>query len=212
MTIAVDHLIIAARTLDEGTAWVASHLGAAPAGGGRHPLMGTHNRLLGLGPGAYLEVIAIDPEAPQPPHPRWFSLDAPHMRERLARGPALVHWMMNTADIAMAAAHAPVDLGEIIAVTRGDYRWRVTVRPDGGMPAAGVFPSLIQWDSDRPAASLPDAGCRIESLELAHPDARAFGSALCAMGLAQQAWLATLDGEPRVTARIRAPAGAAVLI
>ena len=36
-------------------------LGATPAPGGHHPLMGTHNQLLSLGPGEYLEVIAIDP-------------------------------------------------------------------------------------------------------------------------------------------------------
>ena len=31
--------------------------------GGRHPHMGTHNRLLSLGPDLYLEVIAVDPDA-----------------------------------------------------------------------------------------------------------------------------------------------------
>jgi hypothetical protein len=37
--------------------------------------MGTHNRLLKLGEGFYLELIAIDPQAPPPGRPRWFGLD-----------------------------------------------------------------------------------------------------------------------------------------
>jgi hypothetical protein len=44
----LDHLVISARTLDEGTQYVADTLGVAPAGGGAHPLMRTHNRLLNL--------------------------------------------------------------------------------------------------------------------------------------------------------------------
>jgi hypothetical protein len=55
--------------------------------------MGTHNRLLKLGAGRFLEVIAIDPEAPAPGRRRWFDLDAPFMRQRLARGPDLIHWV-----------------------------------------------------------------------------------------------------------------------
>ncbi len=35
------------------------------AGGGAHPLMRTHNRLLNLWGGVYLEVIAIDPKPPE---------------------------------------------------------------------------------------------------------------------------------------------------
>ncbi len=59
----LDHLVIAARTLDEGARYVAARLGVETAAGGAHPLMRTHNRLLNLYGGAYLEVIAIDPAA-----------------------------------------------------------------------------------------------------------------------------------------------------
>ncbi len=45
-------------------------LGIAPGPGGVHPFMGTHNRLLRLGPRLYLELIAIDPDAPAPAQPR----------------------------------------------------------------------------------------------------------------------------------------------
>ncbi|MFT7058852.1 MAG: hypothetical protein ACJASV_001357, partial [Pseudorhodobacter sp.] len=70
----LDHIAVAANTLAEGTAWVEAQLGVTLAPGGQHPLMATHNRLLGLADD-YLEVITINPDAPAPPHPRWFDLD-----------------------------------------------------------------------------------------------------------------------------------------
>ena len=59
----VDHLVIAAETLAQGCDYVESGLGVRPAPGGKHVTMGTHNALVGLGPHAYIEIIAIDPEA-----------------------------------------------------------------------------------------------------------------------------------------------------
>ena len=56
-----DHIAITATTLQEGVDWVEAALGVTLAGGGKHNLMATHNRLLGLGD-LYLEVIAIDPD------------------------------------------------------------------------------------------------------------------------------------------------------
>ena len=46
LTPVFDHLVVAARTLEEGAAWVEARLGVAPVPGGKHPTMGTHNRLL----------------------------------------------------------------------------------------------------------------------------------------------------------------------
>jgi catechol 2,3-dioxygenase-like lactoylglutathione lyase family enzyme len=70
-----DHLVLAARDLDAGAAWLESLLGVKLAQGGKHARMGTHNRLLGLGDNFYLELIAIDPDAVAPGRPRWFGLD-----------------------------------------------------------------------------------------------------------------------------------------
>lgn len=211
MALGIDHLVIAARTLEEGSSWVESRLGVAPSGGGKHPVMGTHNRLLGLGGNAYLEVIAVDPQAPAPSRIRWYSLDAPAMRTRLERGPALIHWVAETSDIDQAVAAVPVDLGEVIEASRGEYRWRITVPRDGSLPAGGVFPTLIQWNGKRPAASLPESGCRLEMLDLGHPRATAIYESLRSLGLGDGEPVELTDAEPAIVARIRTPGGMAVL-
>lgn len=160
-----DHLVVAARTLEEGAAWLEARLGVAPVTGGKHALMGTHNRLLSLGPGRFLEVIAIDPAAPAPARPRWFGLDSPAIGARLAQGPALIHWVERTDDLeaALADYSEPV---EILSLSRGPYRWRMGVPADGRIPGGGTLPTLIEWDGAlHPADALPATGCALERFE-----------------------------------------------
>jgi Glyoxalase-like domain len=175
--IALDHLVVACRTLAAGRAWCEATFGVAPESGGRHPLMGTHNALLRVAsprfPRAYLELIAIDPEAPAPGRPRWFNLDAPSLQTAIGDEPRLVHWVARCADIDAASAslrEAGFDLGHIVnaerMTTRGLLRWRITVPDDGGRPAGGAVPLLIEWGDVHPADSLPTRGVAIESLQV----------------------------------------------
>jgi len=159
----LDHLVVAARTLDEGAAWVLERLGAECAPGGKHATMGTHNRLLSLGPESYLEVIAIDPEAPPPTRPRWFELDTHEMHARLARGPALVHWVERTNDLEAELHVYPAQV-RIESFTRGALRWRLALTPDGSFPENGSLPTLIQWEGAHPCDALPDRQIRVERL------------------------------------------------
>jgi hypothetical protein len=165
----LDHLVVAARTLEEGAAWVEERLGVSMSPGGRHALMGTHNRLLSLGPERFLEVLAIDPEAPAPARPRWFALDSQAMGERLARGPALIHWVERTADIERSLLDYPEEV-EVLDLVRGEHRWRIGVPRDGRIPCEGRVPTLIQWTAGpHPCAKLPDAGCTLDAFR-AGPD------------------------------------------
>lgn len=160
---AFDHLVVAARTLDEGSRWIERELGAMPVGGGEHPLMGTHNALLSLGPGAFLEVIAIDPKAAPPARPRWFSLDTAAMHGLLAAGPALIHWVERVDDLEAALRDYP-DTVEVLDASRRSYRWRIGVPADGHLPCGGKCPTLIQWLGPHPAAALPPSGCELVHL------------------------------------------------
>jgi hypothetical protein len=170
----LDHLVVAARTLDAGTAWVEERLGARPVAGGSHVSMGTHNALLRLGPRCYLEVIAPDPTAPAPDRPRWFALDEEPMRARLAGGPALITWVVRTPSLAAACARVP-DLGEILPMTRNAFRWKISVPDSGALAWGGILPAAIQWEAGddgvvrHPCDVLPESGCELVSLQLSHP-------------------------------------------
>ncbi|HSS28564.1 MAG TPA: VOC family protein [Usitatibacter sp.] len=163
MSRGLDHLVVAARTLDEGAAWVRERLGAECVPGGKHATMGTHNRLLSLGPESYLEVIAIDPEAPRPGRARWFELDTPAMQARIAKQPALVHWMERTANLEAELRDYAADV-RIESFERNALRWRLALTPDGSFPAGGTLPTLIQWEGAHPCDSLPDSGILLKSL------------------------------------------------
>lgn len=172
MTLHLDHIAVSATTLEAGVAWVEMALGVPLAGGGKHPHMGTHNRLLGLGD-LYLEVIAPDPEAPRPAWPRWFGLD------QFQGAPRLTNWICRTDDLDAALASAPAGSGTATDLARGDYRWRFAVPASGRLPFDDCFPALIQWQGDlRPARTLRDHGIRLARLEISHPHADALLAAL----------------------------------
>lgn len=173
--LAFDHLAVSASTLAEGVEAVEAALGVALAGGGKHPYMSTHNRLLGLGD-LYLEVIAADPDAPTPAWPRWFDLDT------FTGRPRLTNWIARTDDLAGALAAAPAGCGTPVALERGDYRWQMAVPADGKLPYDSCFPALIQWFGTlHPARALPEAGLRLTRFEVAHPEATALRAALAPM-------------------------------
>ena len=202
---ALDHLVVAGETLD--TSRLSAVLGAALSGGGQHGRMGTHNRLLGLGAGAYLELIAIDPAGARPDRPRWFGLDDPAIRASLRGGPRLVHWVVRVDSTVLPPL--PFDVGVWESFQRGDLSWKLTVRGDGALPADGVVPSLICWSgAAHPSGRLPDAGVTLEALELEHPRASEVQRQLDLLEVSVRCRPAPM---PRLTAHLRTPAGSRTL-
>jgi hypothetical protein len=180
LALALDHLVIAARTLGEGVAWCEAVLGVRPDAGGRHAFMGTHNRVFAIGspafPQAYAEIIAIDPDLPAPTrHARWFDLDDEAMQGTLAdEGPQLVHWVARCDDIVAAQAilrDAGIDSGELRDAERmtpqGLLRWRIGVRTDGRRPRGGAVPALIAWGDVHPTDAMPASGVALNSMAVA---------------------------------------------
>lgn len=214
----IDHLVVAARTLDEGVAWCEATLGVVPGPGGEHPLFGTHNRLLRLhcaqAPRAYLEIIAVNTQA-TPTRPaglrRWFDLDHPALQAQLAQhGPQLVHWVASVPGIDAAAAGLRalgIEPGPVIAASRptpsGPLQWRITVRDDGQRLFGGALPTLIQWGDTHPADAMPASGLTLHNLTLSHPDAPGLQQALDAIGLD----MAVTPGCAALTALLDTPLG-----
>jgi hypothetical protein len=196
----LDHLAVVAADLDAGAAHVASALGIAPGPGGRHARFGTHNLLLSLGPGLYLEVIAPDPAAPSPAGPRWFGLDR-------AGAPRLGNWIVRAETL----EGLPPQAGVPVAMTRGDLAWEIAVPPDGGLPWDGAFPSVIAWRAGRhPADLLPDHGLRLLALTVLCPDPAAAAARLAGR-LADARVVFAAAPAVALRARIATPAGERVL-
>ncbi len=175
MALTLDHIVIGAADLVQGRRWALERLGADPVLGGRHALMSTHNLLLRLddtvGRERYLEIIAIDPDAPEPAHPRWFDLDQPRVRAGLVREPSLLAWVARSDDLdgdRGLLMDAGLDPGPVVTASRDTadvvLRWRITIPASGARVAHGAVPMLIAWEGRRPAASLPPSGVSLDRL------------------------------------------------
>lgn len=171
----LDHLVVGATTLEDGVAWCERVLGVTPAPGGRHALMGTHNRLLDISappayPRCYLEIIAIDPEAPGPQgRSRWFDLDQPALQAALReRGPGLIHWVSRVPGLEASLAQwrgEGVDAGVAVAASRGALQWQIALREDGRRLRREGLPLLIEWGAAHTCDDLPASGVRLLSFE-----------------------------------------------
>jgi hypothetical protein len=146
MKAAIDHLVVTAPTLKAARDWVEETLGVP-------------------GDSLYLEAIAPSPAAPPPERRRWFGLDdlAPDAEARLAT------WVVRTDDLQAAAGSVEPSLVDAIEpLSRGPFKWLITIPRDGRMPLNGLAPTLIEWRTPvHPATSLIDRGCRLVRL-IAH--------------------------------------------
>ena len=208
----LDHIAVIAPDLAAGVAWVRGVLGVEPPTGGKHPEMGTHNRLLGLGPDAYLEIISVDPEAPNPPHRRWFGLDDADAVERHWReGRRLRGYVARAIDIAAAIGAHGETFGAPMRISRGDRSWLFATRADGDLPMGGALPCLIDWgERGTPAPAMPDLGLRLQSLRVETPHPDAVHATLDAIGMVRRPEISRA-AEVRLTATIATPQGVRVL-
>jgi hypothetical protein len=222
----IDHLVVAAHTLEQGVSWCEATFGITPGPGGDHALYGTHNRLFKIAtpanPQAYLEIIAVNPQAKRAadaPAKRWFDLDDEALQAALAQQPRLVHWVVGTDDLqgARAAwAALGLDCGPAVAASRhsrkGVLHWQITVREDGRRQCNGALPALIQWgrhkDADplrlHPRNSLPRSRVSLQSIAVTHPAADQLQAAYAAIGLGG---IALQAGPADLAATLQTPKG-----
>jgi hypothetical protein len=224
----LDHLVVLAHTLEQGVQWCEATLGITPGPGGEHAQYGTHNRLFKIAtpanPFAYLEIIAIDPQAKGPSQgKRWFDMDDAALQAAVAIEPRLVHWVANTDDIQaarIALKAQGLDRGPAVHAKRhsrkGVLHWQITVREDGQRLFNGALPSLIQWgkadDADpmrlHPRNSLPRSGVSFQSLSIRYPSADKLAAAYASIGLEG---IALETGPANITVELRTPKGVVVL-
>ncbi|MFN3642153.1 MAG: VOC family protein [Gemmobacter sp.] len=195
--IVFDHLAIAAERLGDAAA-VAAALGVPLEPGGAHAAFGTHNRLLSLGPGAYLEVIAVDPEAPPPGRARWFGLDG------FAGAPRPVGWIARSDGLDLWPGAGPA-----LTLSRGVHAWTITVPEDGRPQMGGALPGLIRWRGPHPADVLPDRGVRLAALTLAAPDPAGLRAVLAPH--LDDPRIAVVAGMPGLSAVLDTPRGRVIL-
>lgn len=208
MSVVLDHLVLAVPNLADGIDWFEEESGVRPVIGGAHEGRGTHNALVSLGD-SYLELIAPDPDQPEPPQPRPFGVSD-------ISAPTLVTFAVRPADggtidrIIHSAREKGWDPGEALAMSRmqpngSRLEWKLT------FPVAefgGVVPFLIDWgDTQNPSETTPQ-GVLLNDLLVHHPNTAEAGAAYRAIGLA----IPLLERPaPAIRASLSTPKGSLLL-
>ena len=182
ITTRLDHVVYGVPDLEIGIEDLAKALGVTPAPGGRHESIGTHNAILPLKGGQYLELIARDPSRPDPP------LGIPWGLDSLGE-PGLITWAAATRDIDAAveqAKNAGYDPGTAIDVARAtpegeQLTWRLTISKE--FAAEGLVPFLIDWGNSPHPSNTSEAICSLEEFRAEHPDPGAVQSMLDSLGV-----------------------------
>jgi hypothetical protein len=167
----VDHLVYATSDLNRGVDEIEKLLGVRATAGGQHPGRGTRNALIALGPTAYLEIIAPDPEQATPEEPRPFGLDK--LKES-----RLVAWFVKSPDLERLRTEAlgkGVRLGEVRSGTRRrpdgvQLSWKFT--DPSVLLADGIIPLFIDWGESPHPALTAAKGATLVGLRAEHPDVR----------------------------------------
>lgn len=189
MLLGIDHLVIAVRDLDEGAGELERKVGLAATGGGRHPTLGTQNRLAWLGD-SYVELVSIADRSVA--ESSWLGIPA---IAALERGGGLVTWAVATdaivTDVASLRAGG-ARFGDPMPGRRerpdgAVVRWQLAIGSDLG-PSEPPFliehdPGSPEWtEADRAARGAyrhPIGGpVRLEVLELPAGDVTAASMAL----------------------------------
>jgi hypothetical protein len=202
----LDHLVYAVPDLESAIDEFRRRLGSAPAFGGHHEGLGTHNAILPLAGETYVELMAANPVLPAPGRPRPFGLET-------LQNPRLVTWAVRSRNIeadAQAARERGYDPGIVFEMSRKEpdgetLSWKLSLRaePFGD----GLVPFVIDWGRTRHPAAAPAAGavrCVLSDFSAQHPDPQPARDAIDALGAELN-----IDQAPtsRLCARLAGPTG-----
>ena len=164
----LDHLLWEEFRLEEGETRFADLTGVSPAFGGAHPDRGTHNSLLSLGEGVYLEIIAPNPaqaeafgfpeEAPPGFEPGLFAFgmksdDLEHVRHSVERAG------LSASSLQDVSRERPN--GEVL-------RWQTLIIE--GHDFGHVVPFFTRSDGAPHPSETPPKGCELLEFSVGHPE------------------------------------------
>ncbi len=161
----IDHIVVGAKNLDEGTKYIETLLNSKMSKIGYHDLMGTHNRVLKLGIDCYLEVISVNPMALKINTKRWFELDNIKVINRLNKSPQVIGFVIkknNKSDY-----YSPS-----INLERDIYKWQffmpqVTLEEKcPGIVINGMIPSQLLWLTKSPLENMIKSNFELYQLEI----------------------------------------------
>lgn len=125
----IDHVIYATADLDAAAAGVQDRLGLTVVAGGRHDGLGTHNRIVPLGDGSFIELLAVADRQEAERSPLGVALLA-----GIEHGDGLLGWAVAVEDVDAVAGRLGT---EVTAVGRQGMTARLT-----GVPESLAEPAL----------------------------------------------------------------------
>ena len=163
--IRIDHIMLGIANLDRGMEAFEQATGVRPVYGGKHPT-GTHNALVSLGDGIYLDLIAAQPGA----QPTSFNNDLLKLD-----APTPIGWAVSADDAKAlrqkltSAGFGLSDLkdGSRVTPSGATLRWQ-TFELASNLPGDPFF---IVWAAESPhPSSTSPKGCTLDRFTIANPD------------------------------------------
>jgi hypothetical protein len=160
----IDHVILGIDDLDRGVQAFEAATGVKPVYGGKHP-GGTHNALVSLGDGMYLEILAVQAGVTVP-------ADYAHLKQMKALTP--IGWAVSSQDSAqlrnrLSTAGIPVSEpvdGSRTTPTGSRLSWQSFLLKQSSLEV----PFFIVWSKQtaHPSTTSP-TGCKLERWSIASP-------------------------------------------
>lgn len=173
--LALDHLVVAGPELTELAALLQRATGVDAEAGGRHLGHGTHNRLVGLGPGCYLELLAPDPAGEPGPF-----LELTGIPARPAAHTLCARTALGAEGLARRAEALGLQARRLPMTRRladgGELAWELIFLRGHGYGA--LMPFFIDWcGAVHPSLRLKPA-LELRAIACEHPDAEGLGALL----------------------------------
>ena len=169
MGLPLDHIVYAFPDLIYGIEYIREVLEVEPVYGGRHINFGTHNALIGLSQGIYLEIIAPDPDNNLVKPPRWMGVDELKTRgvitrlalktENISEDLKLIGTIDNRAHLS-GKGNRITNTGDLLS-------WHMSY--PFPTPLVDPVPFLVQWKTNFHPADHLNHGFEFSHLELNIP-------------------------------------------